>query len=91
MDGPMLYLLLKDFGIRKREGVFEVVKFNKEKHTLKHIKSFERVEDAIGMIVDIFNKREARRGEYGPVGCMVLDFAIKDVLSKCKEQENKNE
>lgn len=87
MEGPMLYLLLKDFGIRRKGEGFEVVRFNKEKHTLKHIKEFENVEDAIDLIVSIFNKRQARRGEYGPVGCMVLDFAIRDVLSKCKKQE----
>lgn len=87
MEGPMLYLLLKDFGIRRKGDGFEVVRFNGKKHTLKHIKEFENVEDAISMIVDIFNKRQVRREEYGPVGCMVLDFAIKDVLSKCKEQE----
>lgn len=88
MDGPMLYKLLKDFGIRGRGEFFEVVKIDDERHTLKHIKDFKKIEDALDMIVSIFNKRQARREEYNPVDAMVFGFGINSVLKKFNDNND---
>lgn len=84
----MLYILIDDIGLRKNGEFFEVIRINRERKTLKVIKSFRKIDDALDFIDAIVNKRQYRRECYSFVDLFVFNNACRDVKERLGGSEN---
>ena len=84
----MLYNLIDDIGLRKNGEFFEVIRINRERKTLKAIKSFRKIGDALDFITAIVNKRQYRRERYSFVDLFVFSNACRDVKERIGGSEN---
>ena len=84
----MLYNLIDDIGLRKNGKFFEVIRINRERKTLKVIKSSRKIDDALDFITAIVNKRQYRRECYSFVELFVFNSALRDVKKRLGGSEN---
>lgn len=84
----MLYNLIDDIGLRKNGEFFEVIRINRERKTLKVIKSSRKINDALDFISAIVNKRQYRRECYSFVDLFVFNNAIRDVRKRLGGSED---
>lgn len=84
----MLYILIDDIGLRRNGEFFEIIRINRERKTLKVIKSFKKIDDALDFISVIVNKRQYRRECYSFVDLFVFSNALKDVKKRLGGSED---